>query len=153
MNKKTEKWAMIAVLAATMTGGSFAEEVKGRDVVAAGTLRTVSGTLKPEGGHDWFLITDDGTFELHLGPGRFRADQGFKMSEGEQAEVTGFVHEGHMAPITLTIKRAVTLRNEEGRPLWAGTDFGGKGRAEDLERPGREESGEERGRGVGRNRR
>ena len=159
MIKKIEKWIMVLVLAVAMAGVSCADEVKGRDVVDAGTIQTLSGTLKPDGGHDWFLITKEGTYELHLGPGRFRAAQGFKMSEGDEAETTGFVHEDHMAPITLTVKgTTVALRTDEGRPLWAGTEFGGKDREEGDERtdrpdrPDRPDRGERRGQGAGRSR-
>lgn len=154
--KKIGRWMMVLVLAVAMVGVSYADEVKGRDVVDAGTIRTLSGTLRPEGGHDWFLITENGEYELHLGPGRFRAAQGFKMSEGDEAETTGFVHEDHMAPITLTVKgTTIALRTDEGRPLWAGTEFGGKDREEGDEhgdRPERPERGERRGQGGGRNR-
>jgi len=103
---------------------SAAEEVKGKDVVAAGTVQTLTGILKPEGGHDWMLITPEGTYELHLGPDTYRASKNFIISEGEKAEVTGFVHEKHIAPITLkTEKAAITLRDEKGKSAWAGTEF------------------------------
>lgn len=103
---------------------SAAEEVKGKNVVAAGTVQTLTGTLKPEGGHDWMLITAEGTYELHLGPANYRESKQFSMAEGDKASVTGFVHEKHIAPISIkTDKASITLRDEKGKAAWAGTEF------------------------------
>ena len=151
--KRFRRWMMVLVLTVAMVGVSYADRVKGRDVVDAGAIRTLSGTLKPDGGHDWFLITEDGEYELHLGPEGFRAAQEFKISKGDNAETTGFVHEDHMAPITLTVKgKTIALRTDEGRPLWAGTEFGGNNREEGKEHGDRPDRGERRGQGGGRSR-
>jgi hypothetical protein len=106
----------------------FAEsEIKGKDVVTKGAVQTLSGTLKADGGHEWLLVTDQETYELHLGPEAYRESKKFTLTEGQKAEVKGFVLEKNIAPITIkTDKSSITLRDEAGKAVWAGTAFSSK---------------------------
>jgi hypothetical protein len=123
---------MIRLSAATVTvftllSAANAEEIKGKDVVAAGTVQTLSGTLKEDGGHEWLLVTAQGTYELHLGPEAYRESKKFTLAEDQKVEVKGFVFEKHVAPITIkTDQDAIVLRDEAGKSAWAGTEFSGK---------------------------
>ncbi len=111
----------------TLLSAATAEEVKGKDVVAGGTVQSLSGTLKADGGHEWLLVTAQETYELHLGPEAYRESKKFVLSEGQKANVKGFVFEKHIAPITIqTGKAAMVLRDEAGKAAWAGTEFSGK---------------------------
>lgn len=111
----------------TLLSATAAEEIKGKDVVAGGTVQTLSGTLKADGGHEWLLVTAQETYEMHLGPGAYRESKKFVLSEGQKADVKGFVLEKHIAPITIqTGKAAIVLRNEDGKAAWAGTEFSRK---------------------------
>lgn len=116
-----------AVTVFTLLSAATAEEVKGKDVVARGTVQTLSGTLKADGSHEWLLVTAQEIYELHLGPEKYRETQKVTLSEGQEAEVKGFVFEKHIAPITIrTGKSAIVLRDEAGKAAWAGTEFSGK---------------------------
>ena len=128
MNKMIRLSAAAACIAVFCSARAFAEEeVKGKDVVASGTVQILSGTLKPEGNHDWLLITPEGTYELHLGPDKYRESKEFTMIEGQKAEIKGFVFGKHVAPILIkTDKASITLRNEEGRAAWAESEFSRK---------------------------
>jgi len=104
------------------------EEVKGKDVVASGTVQSLSGTLQlAADGHDWILITPQGDYALHLGPKEYRDSKNFVMTIGEKAEIRGFVHKKHIAPISIKTKTAsIDLRTEEGKSVWAKTNFSQK---------------------------
>jgi len=127
-----KKIAIIALLvcvtvAFTFSNG-FAETLKGRDFVRLGTIATLEGTLIEEG-HEWSLRHADSVYELHLGPSDFRDDKGFTLKDGEIATVEGFVHEKDVAVTSIeTGGKTLTLRDNTGRPAWAGTRFSnGKG--------------------------
>jgi hypothetical protein len=103
--------------------GVAEEEVKGRDVVTKGTVRILSGTLNADG-HEWALATAGGDYELHLGPADYRESKGFTMTQGENAEVRGFVFKNHISPISIkTANAVIELRTEEGSSVWANTGF------------------------------
>jgi hypothetical protein len=102
------------------------EEIKGKDVVAAGTVQSMSGTLREEG-HEWVLVTVERDYELHLGPEEYRESKGFTMTDGEKAEVQGFVYKTHISPISIkTGTASIHLRTKEGKSIWAKTDFSQK---------------------------
>jgi len=125
MNKSIRLLSAVA-LALTVTAFKTVaeEEIKGRDVVTKGTAQIMSGTLKADGDHEWLLVTADGDYELHLGPEKYRESKGFVMTDGEKAEVRGFVFQKHISPISIkTEKATIELRTEEGKSAWAKTSF------------------------------
>lgn len=128
MKKSKKLFALVVLIIAASSGRLFAEsEIKGKDVVADGTVQTLSGTLKADGGHEWLLVTAKETYELHLGPEKYRESKKFSLTEGLEAEVKGFVFEKHIAPITIKAGNAsIVLRDEGGKAAWAGTEFSTK---------------------------
>ncbi len=100
----------------TLLSTAPSEEIKGKDVVAGGTVQTLSGILKEDGGHEWLLVTAKETCELHHGPEAYRESKKFPLREGQKVEVKGFVFEKHITPITIkTAQEAFVLRDETGR--------------------------------------
>jgi DNA/RNA endonuclease YhcR with UshA esterase domain len=77
------------------------------------------------GGTHLALDTNAGSLDVHLGPSAFLAEQGFTFVKGDQIEVTGskVKYEGDDALIARKVKkgdRVLTLRNEQGIPVWSG---------------------------------
>ena len=124
MNKSIRLLTAAALVLTVAAFKTFAEEeIKGRDIVAKGTVQSMSGTLKADG-HEWVLITVSGNYELHLGPGEYRESKNFTMTDGEKAEVRGFVFKKHVSPISIKTENSyLELRTEEGKPAWGNTSF------------------------------
>ncbi len=100
--------------------------LRGRDFVRLGELGSVSGTLKMDKG-EWFLLTDDNIYEIHLGDHEHREKTGIKLEEGKVAEVTGFIYAQEDAAYidiaVCTIKlndNKYRFREDDGTPLWQG---------------------------------
>jgi hypothetical protein len=111
------------VLSAVALSSPAEEELKGRDIVTKGTVQNLSGTLKADG-HEWALSTTGGDYELHLGPEEYRQSKGLALTDGEPAEVRGFVFGKHVSPISLKTGTAeCAFRTEEGKSVWAGTRY------------------------------
>jgi len=99
------------------------EEIKGKDIAKNGTLTDLSGSLKYEGS-EWYLVSEGKSFQIHLGPKSYLESINFKLTEGDQAEIKGFVLNDHIAPCTIaTAGKSIELRDENGRPAWAGSKF------------------------------
>ena len=89
-----------------------------------GTSFSVSGTLIERDG-EWALDTGSKIFNLHLGNEDYLESVEFILIAGQKAEVKGFVFETDMAVGTLTMDNQTwTLRDESGRPAWAGRGRG-----------------------------
>lgn len=111
------------------------ERLKGRDIVRLGKPETLGGILSREG-DEWVLTSDGMTYEIHMGPAEFRTQKGFTLTEGQEATVSGFLYGKDLAVTTMASDgKSIVLRDETGRPLWAGTGFargGGRGRMNRL---------------------
>ncbi len=97
------------------------------------TETTVSGTVEAvhdvTGRRGWNgmhvqLKTDQGDFDVHVGPSWFLAQKKFQIAKGDQIEVTGSKVRFNNADalIARTIKKgdsALTLRNAQGLPVWS----------------------------------
>jgi len=100
-----------------------------------------SGVLSPEADHPigtWVeltgevvalvdngftLSTDDGEMTVHLGPSWYWESVGIGLEAGDQVTVSGFYEDDEFevgAIENTTDGTSVTLRDETGRPLWAG---------------------------------
>jgi len=86
----------------------------------------------PAEGLDLVIRTADGE-ELTVGTGpMYMAGQGFTLQAGEQIQVRGYWEDGEFKAAQVTRHsdgRSIDLRDESGRPLWAGPGQGGRGRA------------------------
>jgi hypothetical protein len=101
-----------------------APELKGRDIVAQGKMTKVEGTLK-QNGHEWQVISEGKTYNIHLGPEEYRAAKGITFGEGATASVTGFAVGTDIAVCSLTSQgKTWVFRDEDGRPAWSGVGRG-----------------------------
>jgi hypothetical protein len=99
--------------------------------VAPADWKVVTGTVieTPAAGVDLVIETASGEeLTVGMGPG-YLADQGFALQAGEQVQVNGYWEDGEFKAAQLTRLRdgeLLTLRDQVGRPAWAG---GGQGQA------------------------
>ncbi|MBN2569722.1 MAG: hypothetical protein JXB42_09870 [Deltaproteobacteria bacterium] len=123
MKKITIVVLLVFVASALMLSVGFAETLKGKDFVRLGKIVQLNGTLI-ETGHEWSLRHNDSVYNLHLGPSDFWSDKGIILKDGENASLRGFIHEKDVAVTVIeTGGKSATLRDDEGRPAWAGTRF------------------------------
>lgn len=71
------------------------------------------------------LKTAGESFDVHVGPLSFAQEKNLTLVKGDEVEITGskVKEEGGSAVIAKSIKKggkAVTLRDDRGRPLWSG---------------------------------
>ena len=114
---------------------STATRLKGRDIVQLGKPDTLKGTLAMKG-DEWTLKVGENVYEIHMGPSEFRTQKGFTLTAGEEATVSGFLFGKDVAVTTMaTNGKSIQLRDDTGRPLWAGTGYAkgaGRGRMNRL---------------------
>ena len=97
------------------------------------TETTISGTVQEVQQHQSRMMQgthlivkiDSGTLEVHLGPSAFIAKEGFTFAKGDSVEVLGskvkFGDTDALIAREVTKEgKKLTLRDETGRPLWAG---------------------------------
>jgi hypothetical protein len=84
---------------------------------------TVTGEVVSLEGGELTVQTTDGEVVAHLGPEWYWEEQGISLDAGDQVSVTGF-YEGDEFEVgrieNLTSGESVTLRDDTGRPMWAG---------------------------------
>jgi len=94
--------------------------LKGRDFVRLGNLSTLTGTLVQKG-DEWGLKVGDTVYDIHLGPSEYRSIRGFHLKDGDKATIRGFVYKKDLTIVSIeTGGKSITLRDETGRPAWAG---------------------------------
>jgi hypothetical protein len=105
-------------------GKGNSEESKGSgEGYAATEWLTVSGEVIALEGGEVTIQTADGELEVHLCPEWYWEAEGIALDPGDEVEVTGFYEgdEFETARIeNLTTGESVTLRDDSGRPMWAG---------------------------------
>lgn len=122
-----KKMLTLILTAITMCGMAMAKEaasrqreLRGRDIVQIGKMTTLTGVLAANG-HEWQLKAGETVYDVHLGPSFYREEKGVELKDGETATITGFLHETDMAVSTIKLGEATyALRDENGRPAWAG---------------------------------
>jgi hypothetical protein len=123
---KKSIWITASIIMLVLSTATAEETLKGKDIVSNGTVQTLSGKLRRDG-DEWQLVANGKTYEIHLGPSEYRQSENFTMTEGEPAEVKGFVFKEHLSPIAIKMDSgSITLRDEAGKSVWAGTEFSGK---------------------------
>ncbi|MBF0567116.1 MAG: DNA-binding protein [Nitrospirae bacterium] len=103
------------------------------------TVETISGTVTAveqfvpmkgmSSGIHANLRTESGDVSVHLGPAWFIEKQTLKIVTGDNIEVTGskITFNGAPAIVAAAVKKGnetLTLRNEAGIPVWAGSGMG-----------------------------
>ena len=102
------------------THGRGADEYGRSGDMAAIEWETLSGTVTSID-YQITIQTDDG--EVQVGMGRSAFWEGFALDIGDQVTVTGFYEDGEFKAGTVenvTTGATITLRDEAGRPMWAG---------------------------------
>jgi hypothetical protein len=84
---------------------------------------TLNGRVTELTGDELTLETDDGLVTMHLGPDWYWESEGITLHDGDEVDVTGF-YEGDAFEVAeiknLDSGEVVSLRDETGRPRWAG---------------------------------
>jgi hypothetical protein len=107
-------------------------KLRGRDFVQLGKVATLTGSLEQHG-DEWGLKVGTTSYEIHLGPADYRAHKGFVLKDRDQATVKGFVYGTDVAVMEIEAGgKSILLRDETGRPAWAGTIFSSAGRPQNL---------------------
>jgi hypothetical protein len=107
-------------------------KLRGRDLVQLGKVATLTGTLEQHG-DEWGLKVGTTSYEIHLGPADYRKSQGLVLKNGSQATVKGFVYGTDVAVMEIqTGGKKITLRDDTGRPAWAGSMYSSAGRPRNL---------------------
>ena len=73
--------------------------------------------------HEVTIQTTDGEVIVGLGQAQYREEAGFTIDTGDEIVVNGFDEDGEFKACTvdnLTTGTSIVLRDEDGRPLWAG---------------------------------
>jgi hypothetical protein len=113
-------------------GNTAGGKLKGRDLVQLGRVATLTGTLEQHG-DEWGLKVGTTSYEIHLGPADYRTNQGLVLKNESQATVKGFVYGTDVAVMEIEAGgKKITLRDETGRPAWAGTMFSSAGRSRNF---------------------
>jgi hypothetical protein len=101
--------------------------LKGKDFARLGKSMDLKGTLE-QMGDEWFLNAGDNLYALHLGPNVYRESKGFVLTEGNTADVKGFVYKDDVAVQEISSGgQYIKLRDNTGRSAWAGSKFSNKG--------------------------
>jgi len=101
------------------------QNLKGRDFVRLGkmTMAPLSGTLLQKG-DEWGLKVGDTEYDIHMGPIGYMASKGLSLKDGAEATITGFISSTDVSVATIeTGGSSIVLRDETGRPAWAGSIF------------------------------
>jgi hypothetical protein len=88
----------------------------------------LAGTIT-EVGVDVTIQSDTGMVVVGLGPEWYREDTTFTLAEGDEVAVTGFYEDGEFKAATIenvSTGATLDLRDETGRPLWAGRGRNGR---------------------------
>jgi len=102
--------------------GGQGETTPGSGTTIDGTLHTVRG-VAVEVDTDLVLRTESGDVQVGLGPAHYREQAGFAIYAGDELEISGFdeAEEFKAASVhNLTTGARITLRDGDGRPMWAG---------------------------------
>ena len=129
-----------------------------RDNPNAGTVEehdiaTISGTVlvSPDSGEDMVIVAAGEEIKVGTGPG-WLAAQGFVLEEGDDITVVGFWEDAEFKATEITMgDETIVLRDESGRPMWAGQGQRKNARPQ-TETSGDVESGRGRGAGTGQGR-
>jgi hypothetical protein len=109
--------------------GGLGEDGLGEGEAEVETWGTLEGVLSSAADDLWIITLNDGTtFEIEGCALSFAIELGFQASAGDQLRLTGFYeNEDFKVGVieNLTTGEIVTLREESGRPLWAGGGRGG----------------------------
>jgi hypothetical protein len=121
------KLLAVAIIGVVVATGLAA--LTGSEIAVSGSRIDLEGRLSLKDG-EWFLESGGKTYELHLGNYEAAYPGGIALREGATARVSGFAEGLDVAVMTISSEgRAYELRDETGRPAWAGMGRGRNARA------------------------
>ncbi|MFN8375037.1 MAG: hypothetical protein U0694_19440 [Anaerolineae bacterium] len=141
LKKSAAALTVIALVAVLVAFGSsavtFAQEATPtpsgspmmNNVDNLGEAWTASGTITALDFHGITLqLEDSTTVYVMLGPSSYWSAQGVTLAVGDVVTIVGYANGEyyHAATVTLADGTVLTLRDENGVPLWAGTMMGGQ---------------------------
>ena len=94
------------------------------------TWTTLNGTVSAVDGDNVTIQTAEGSRDVHLGPEWYWETEGIDLAPGDEVAITGLDEKDTFDIASVenhTNGQAVTLRDESGRPLWAGRGNGRQG--------------------------
>ena len=117
-------------MASARVSGWVRNEPRTAEVTVTGTVTVVSQPPDTNGLHLAFK-TADGTIEVRLGPKAWLDSHGYTFAKGDELTIIGAKSTTHdmatMTNTTVLVARQITkhgetmvLRDENGRPMWAG---------------------------------
>ncbi len=128
MKGSVYKLVIAAVVGVGLAAGLAA--LTGSEIAESGARIDLEGKLFLEDG-EWHLECDGKIYELHLGNYGAAYPDGIALREGAIAQVRGFAEGFDVAVITISSEgRTYELRDEYGRPAWAGRGRGRNARME-----------------------
>ncbi len=101
---------------------------KTAEITVTGTVKEIEQPECPHAGlglHLVIVTAGGASYEAHLGPAAFAEEKGFTFAAGDEVQVTGVAAAccGAEALLARELTRegaTLTLRDEDGRPEWAG---------------------------------
>ncbi len=98
----------------------------GEDAVPQEEWQTLRGTVVSQEDNRLTIRTTAGAeMEMGLGPWGYWLAHGITLSPGDEVEIRGFVSNGEFEPAeirNLTTGEQIVLRDEEGSPVWRGSE-------------------------------
>lgn len=95
--------------------------LSGREIAELGKSVEISGILSEEDS-EWYIDSGSTRYAVHLGNEEYRESIDLNLRAGENAEIKGYISGTDIAVCTITSDgKEYTLRDESGRPAWAGS--------------------------------
>jgi len=111
---------------ATSVGGGVRSEAPEKEYTSQEEWQIIRGTVVNQEENELSIRTDDGTeMEMGLGPWGYWLAHGITLSPGDEVEIKGFESNGEFEPAevrNLTSGEHIVLRNEDGSPVWRGSE-------------------------------
>lgn len=110
-------------------GRGASREFRGDGDHPVETWLTMTGTVAAVEDDELTILTEDGELEVHLCPPWYWETEGIALDEGDEVVVSGFYEDGEFEVgriENLTTGESVPLRDDSGRPMWAGRGRNGR---------------------------
>jgi len=119
MLKKILLITLTLIFVASMTL-LFADELRGKDIIASGKLETFQGSLKYNS-PEWYLETENHTYQLHFGNREYLETSGIELRNRERIKIEGVVLGDDVVVYNAIVAgKTYRFRDRNGAPLWAG---------------------------------